>query len=121
MRIATRLFPRPAPVIPLRQILWWGIPIAGLLVALAQASMIIAGIGYAFFFIPLAWKRKDLALMIIIGSSLFPYDVSANVVPVKFGLGEFSLLLALPVLLLRRSARPINFTRLLPAVLVYFA
>lgn len=72
------------------------------LVAL-NVSMVVAGTMYAIGFVLLSFVRTDLALLVIIATTPFLWDIGGG--PVKMAVSEVSLILALPALVLRFFGR----------------
>lgn len=76
------------------------IGIAVVALVAAYASIAAAACLYVPLYLALVWFRPDLAFFLIFAANPFPYDVGGG--PVKMALAEINLVLALPVLVLRR-------------------
>jgi O-Antigen ligase len=72
---------------------------------------------YVPFYLFIAMRYPKFALFLMFGSALFPYDLSGGL-PVKLALGEISLVLATPIVLMR--TRQLTFPRLLITISLYF-
>jgi hypothetical protein len=95
---------RPRPAIPrLVQTLILTAPAVFVVLVVAQISLPVAGAIYGILFLGLTFVRPGTALMVMLATALFPYDVAIGL-PVKTALGEISLILALPSFLHRCAA-----------------
>lgn len=101
------------------------------LLGIALALGIVAGLGYfvsvyaaavpyALGFVALTYLRPDLAFALMLASAPFCYDLGLG--PVNVALSDISMLLALPVLLMRAKDPLGRFLRnpVIPAVGMYF-
>lgn len=95
--------PRAARRITIAQVLLLGAAVAGLALVYVYVSPLIAGVAYLIGYPILAWVRPDLALMLMFAATAFPYDVGGG--PVKMAVGEISLVLATPALVIRAFSR----------------
>lgn len=81
--------------------------LAALLIALGLFGMAVslpaAGAIYGVCFLVLSFVRIDLAVLLIIATTPFMWDIGGG--PVKMAVSEISLILALPALVLKASAR----------------
>lgn len=97
-----------------------GLLLAGaVLHVIGQAVMPLAAGLYVALFVALAYARPEAALMVVLASAPFPYDVSPAGLPVRFSMSELSLILCAGVLGIRQlqGERPMRLgPMLLPAV-----
>jgi putative inorganic carbon (hco3(-)) transporter len=108
---------RPIPVVTLSGI---ALAAAALGFVAAYVSVYAAAVPYAVGFMALTWLRPDLALMLMLASSPFAYDLGVG--PVKIALSDISLVLAMPVLM-ARARQPLSKLLRLPVLapaLLYF-
>jgi hypothetical protein len=107
----------PPILIPLLVI----VPALGVLAALAYGvSVYVAAVPYAVGFMGLVYLRPDLAFGLMLASAPFCYDLGLG--PAHIALSDISMVLALPVLLIRATNPFGRFLRnpVLPAVGAYF-
>jgi hypothetical protein len=95
---------RSRPAIPrLVQTLILIAPLVFAILVIAEISFPAAGAIYAVLFFALTFVRPGTALMVMLATALFPYEVPMGL-PVKTALGEISLILALPSFIYRCAA-----------------
>jgi len=90
-----------------------------ILYLIGQVAMPAAGVLFIVLFVLLAWSQPEAALMVVLASAPFPYDVSPGFVPVNFSMSELSLIICFGVLALKQAQgeRPLRFGPMLwPAV-----
>lgn len=75
------------------------VPVFAVLGIIAQINFLIAGFIYIVFYVALSASRRDWALMLVFALAPFVQDISIGG-PFKFSIGELSLILAIPAVLL---------------------
>src|SRR4051794_20027244 len=90
-------------VIDRSSVLALGIVLAVILAIAIYVSFPIAGVIYGCFFCLLSWFRPVLAFVVIFGAAPFVWDVGGG--PVKMAVADISLILAFPLLTLRRMMK----------------
>lgn len=95
------------------------VPVFAVLGIIAQINFVVAGFIYIIFYISVSISRRDWALMLVFALAPFVQDISIGG-PFKFSIGELSLILALPVVLLT-SLHRIRFPLFLSLIFLYLA
>jgi hypothetical protein len=115
------LYPGEPPAVRWRQALpWLMLGVVGIY-GIAQFSSTLAGAIFFVVYPMVAYVHPPLALMVVLASAPFPYDVSPGFIPVKFSTAEISLMLCAGVLVLKQmqGMRPARFGPLLKPAAVY--
>ncbi len=117
---ASLSIPRPVPF-AWRQWLAILIVAAMALYFLGQVAMPLAGALFILLFIAIAYVQPEAALMVVLASAPFPYDISPGFLPVNFSISELSLILCAAVLAIKQMQgdRPLRFGPMLRPVAVY--
>ncbi len=90
-----------------------------LLFYLGQMAMPVAALLFIAVYMVLAYAQPEAALMVVLASAPFPYDISPGFLPVNFSMSELSLILCAAVLLIKQMQgdRPMRLgPTLLPAM-----
>ncbi|NBC10725.1 MAG: hypothetical protein GVY24_03200 [Planctomycetes bacterium] len=96
---------------------------AAVLFYVAQLAMPLAAALFIVLYVAMAYSQPEAALMVVLASAPFPYDVSPGFIPVNFSMSELSLILCAGVLMIKQmqGARPMRFGPILLPALVYLA
>lgn len=98
------------------------VAIVGIVAAAIDNPLIGAGIIYVLFFMLIAFRRPDIAIMLVFASAPFQNDLSEGG-SVKFSIAEINLLLTFVAFILNRilDRKPIRYGPAFLPVMIYFA